>query len=132
MKKILVPILVCISVVLLVCVVFQFKKIASLNEEIDGLRAEKIKLLAEHEECLTYKEKSLRKELIAKYLDSMMALASQAEQGKQLTEEETAKFYDRANFILDNIQSVDVSPEEAKLIISFVDSARKVIDQPQK
>ena len=132
MKKILVPILVCISVVLLVCVVFQFKKIASLNEEIDGFRAEKIKLLAEHEECLAYKEKSLRKELIAKYLDSMMALASQAEQGKQLTEEETSKFYDRANFILDNIKSVDVSPEEAKLIISFVDSARKVIDQPRK
>ena len=132
MKKILVPILICVSVALLACVCFQLKETASLNAEIDNLKAEKITLIAQHEECLAYKEKSLKKELVAKYLDSMMVLASQAEQGNQPTEEETARFYERANFILDNIESIDVSKEEAKLIISFVDSARKVIDSHQK
>ena len=132
MKKILIPVLVCISVVSLVCIGFQLKKITSLNGEITRLKEEKITLLAEHEECLAYKEKSLKKELVAKYLDSMMALASQAEQGNKPTEEETARFYDRANFILDHIKSIDISPEEAKLIISFVDSARKVLDSHQK
>lgn len=128
MKKILVPILICVSAALLACVCFQLKETASLNAEIDNLKAEKITLLAQHEECLAYKEKSLKKELVAKYLDSMMALADKTEQGNQPTEEEIGRFYERANFILDNIKSIGISPEEAKLIISFVDSARKVVD----
>lgn len=132
MKKILVPVLVCISVALLVCFCFQLKRNSFLNKEVSRLKTEKILLKAEHKECLAYKEKSLKKELVAKYLDSMMVLASQAEQGNRPTEEETARFYERAHFILDNIGSIDVSNEEAKLIISFVDSARKVIDSHQK
>ena len=132
MKKILAAILICVSVVSLVCIALQLKKINSLNEEITRFKEEKITLLAEHEKCLSYKEKSLKKELVAKYLDFMMSLASQTEQGNQPSEEEIGKFYDRANFILENIESIDISPEEAKLIISFVDSARKVLDSHQK
>ena len=128
MKKILIPALLCISVFSLLCVGFQLKKISFQNKEIDRLKTEKILLLAEHKECLAHKEKSLKKELVAKYLDSIMALADKAEHGNQPTEEEIGRFYDRANFILENMESIDVSPEEAKLIISFVDSARKVID----
>ena len=128
MKKIFIFILFFVSIFSLVCIAFNLRKISSLNEEIDNLKTEKVMLLAEHEKCLLYKEKSLKKELVAKYLDTMMALANKTEQGYEPTEEETATFYERADFILENIKSIDVSPEEAKLIISFVDSAKKILD----
>ncbi|MBP5406531.1 hypothetical protein J6Z19_05205 [bacterium] len=128
MKKIFIFILLVVSIFLLACIAFNLRKISSLNEEIYNLKNEKVMLLAEHEKCLLYKEKSLKKELIAKYLDAMMALADKTEQGYKPTEEETATFYERADFIVENINSIEVSQEEAKLIISFVDSAKKILD----
>lgn len=127
MKKIFVYILLLVSVVLLICTIFNLKKISSMDEEILKLKEEKITLLSEHEECLAYKEQSLRKELIAKYLDSMMALVNKTENGYTPTEKDISVFNERADFILENIGSIKVSPEETGLVRSFVDSAKKTL-----
>lgn len=125
MNRIFTVILLLAAIVSLVSTVFSLKKVSSMDDEINKLRAEKIELLSEHEECLTYKEKSLKKELLSKYLDSIVILLNRIDAGHKPTEDEIANFYDRTDFIAKNIDSAAVSKEETNLVLSFIDSAKK-------
>ena len=128
MNRVFSIILLLAAVASLVSTGFSLKKVSSMEDEVNKLKAEKIALLSEHEECLEYKEQSLRKELVSKYLDAMMALAKRTEQGAVPTDKELADFYDRFDFITKNIDSVAVSKEEAALVRTFIDSAKKEIE----
>lgn len=108
------------------------KKISSLESEINKLKRDKIGLLQEQEECLTFKEQALKKELLSKYLDSMMALLNKTEKGYQPSEKELADFYERADFILKNVNSIKISPEELNLVRTFIDSAKKTLEMHTK
>ncbi|MBO4699546.1 hypothetical protein J5690_08080 [bacterium] len=108
------------------------KKISSLEGEINKLKRGKIELLQEQEECLTFKEQALKKELLSKYLDSMMALLNKTEKGYQPSEKELADFYERADFILKNVNSIKISPEELNLVRTFIDSAKKTLEMHTK
>jgi hypothetical protein len=100
-----------------------------LNEEIIQLKKEKIFVLSEHEECLKHKEMSLKRELIDKYIDSMIVLVNKIEKGTNPSEKELSDFNDRVNFILENMELAGVSKEEATQYLLFVSSARKSIAQ---
>ncbi len=128
MNRIFTVILLTAAVVLLISTVFSLKKVSSMDDEINRLKAEKLELLSEHEECLVYKEKSLKKELLSKYLDSIVILLNRIDAGHQPTEEEIANFYDRTDFIVKNIDSASVSKEETNLVLSFIDSAKKTFE----
>lgn len=128
MNRIFTVILLLAAIVSLVSTVFSLKKVSSMDDEINRLRAEKIELLSEHEECLTYKEKSLKKELLSKYLDSIVILLNRIDAGHKPTEDEIANFYDRTDFIAKNIDSAAVSKEETNLVLSFIDSAKKTFE----
>ena len=108
------------------------KKISSLEGEINKLKRDKIELLQEQEECLMFKEQALKKELLSKYLDSMMALLNKTEKGYQPSEKELADFYERADFILKNVNSIKISPEELNLVRTFIDSAKKTLEMHTK
>lgn len=108
------------------------KKISSLESEINKLKRDKIELLQEHEECLTFKEQALKKELLSKYLESMMALLDKTEKGYKPSEKEIADFYERADFIIKNVNSIKISPEELNLVRIFIDSAKKTLDMHTK
>ena len=128
MKRLFIIFLVIISVASIAYAAVSMKKMSAMDAEIASLKVEKIALLSEHEECLEYKEQSLRKELVSKYLDSMMALAKKSGEGYKPTEKELSDFYDRFDFITKNIQSVAVSKEEAALVMTFIDSAKKELE----
>ena len=128
MKNLLIVILVVISVASIAYAAVSMKKMSAMDAEIASLKVEKIALLSEHEECLEYKEQSLRKELVSKYLDSMMALAKKSGEGYKPTEKEIADFYDRFDFITKNIGSVAISKEDSALILAFIDSAKKELE----
>lgn len=128
MKNLLIGILVIISVASIAYAAVSMKKMSAMDAEIASLKVEKIALLSEHEECLEYKEQSLRKELVSKYLDSMMALAKKSGEGYKPTEKEIADFYDRFDFITKNIGSVAISKEDSALILAFIDSAKKELE----
>lgn len=128
MNRIFTVILLLAAIASLVSTVFSLKKVSSMEDEINRLKAEKIELLSEHEECLTYKEKSLKKELLSKYLDSIVILLNRIDAGHKPTEEEVSNFYDRTDFIIKNIDSAAVSKEETNLVLSFIDSARKTFE----
>lgn len=128
MNRIFTVILLAAAIVSLVSTGFSLKKVFSMEEEIAQLKTEKIELMQEHEECLAYKEQSLRKELVTKYLDSIMSLLNKMEAGYEPTEEETANFYDRIDFIEKNINSVAVSKNETGLVLTFIDSAKKTFE----
>ena len=81
MNRIFTVILLAAAIASLVSTGFSLKKVSSMEDEINKLKAEKVELLSEHEECLAYKEKSLRKELVTKYLDSIMLLLNNMEKG---------------------------------------------------
>ena len=135
MKKIYLVITAAVLIALAASIGFNVssnKKIASLESEINKLKRDKIELLSEHEECLTFKEQALKKELLSKYLDSMMALLNKTEKGYQPSEKELADFYERADFILKNVSSIKISPEELNLVRTFIDSARKTLDMHTK
>ena len=128
MNRIFTVILLAAAIVSLISTGFSLKKVFSMEEEITQLKTEKIELMQEQEECLAYKEKSLRKELLTKYLDSIMALLNKMEAGYEPTKEEKANFYDRVDFIEKNINSVAVSKEETNLVLTFIDSAKKTFE----
>lgn len=128
MKNLLIVILVVISVASIAYAAVSMKKMSAMDMEIASLKVEKIALLSEHEECLEFKEQSLRKELVAKYLESMMALAKKSSEGYKPTEKEIADFYDRFDFITKNIGSVAISKEDSAVILSFIDSAKKELE----
>ena len=128
MNRVFTVILLLAAVVSLVSTGFSLKKVSSMEEEINKLKAEKIELLSEHEECLTYKEQSLKKELLTKYLDSIVILMNRIDAGHTPTKEEIDNFYDRTDFIVKNIDSAAVSKEEANLVLTFIDSAKKTFE----
>lgn len=131
MKKSSVVIVLLLAAALIVSLcmnISQNKKLVSEQEEVAQLRNEKLALLSEQEECLTYKEQSLKKELMAKYLDSIMMIANKAEKGEAPTDREKIDFYERATFILENIKTIGVSEEEINLVYAFIDSAKKTIE----
>ncbi|MBR6421577.1 hypothetical protein IKS86_02540 [bacterium] len=128
MNRIFTVILLIAAIVSLVYSGINMKKISSMEKEIATLKDEKIELMQEHEECLTYKEKSLRKELVTKYLDSIMLLLNNMEKGYEPTKEDTENFYERTDFIAKNINSVAVSKEETNLVMTFLDSAKKTFE----
>lgn len=132
MNRFFTIILLLAAIVSLVSTVFSLKKVSSMDDEINRLRAEKIELLSEHEECLTYKEKSLKKELLSKYLDSIVIFLNRIDAGHKPTEDEVANFYDRTDFIIKNIDSAAVSKEETNLVLSFIDSAKKTFETKTK
>lgn len=128
MNRIFTVILLAAAIASLVSTGFSLKKVSSMEDEINKLKAEKVELLSEHEECLAYKEKSLRKELVTKYLDSIMLLLNNMEKGYEPTNEDTENFYERTDFIAKNIDSVAVSKKETELVLSFIDSAKKTFE----
>lgn len=128
MNRFFTLILLVAAIVSLVSTGFSLKKVFSMEEEIAKLKIEKIELMQEHEECLIYKEKSLRKELVTKYLDSVMLLLNKMEKGYEPTQEDTENFHERIDFITKNINSVAVSKEETNLVLSFIDSAKKTFE----
>ena len=112
MNRVFTVILLLAAVVSLVSTGFSLKKVSSMEDEINKLKAEKIELLSEHEECLTYKEQSLKKELLTKYLDSIVIILNRIDAGHKPTKEEIDNFYDRTDFIIKNIGDAAVSKEE--------------------
>lgn len=128
MNRIFTVILLIAAIISLVYAGINMKKVSSMEEEIEKLKIEKIELMQEHEECLTYKEKSLKKELVTKYLDSIVSLLNKMEKGYEPTKEDTANFYERTDFIIKNINSVAVSKEEINLVMTFIDSAKKTFE----
>ena len=128
MNRIFTVILLAAAIASLVYSGINMKKVSSMEDEINKLKAEKVELLSEHEECLAYKEKSLRKELVTKYLDSIMLLLNNMEKGYEPTKEDTENFYERTDFIAKNIDSVAVSKKETELVLSFIDSAKKTFE----
>ena len=128
MNRVFTVILLLAAVVSLVSTGFSLKKVSSMEGEINKLKAEKIELLSEHEECLTYKEQSLKKELLTKYLDSIVILMNRIDAGHTPTKEEIDNFYDRTDFIVKNIDSAAVSKEETNLVLTFIDSAKKTFE----
>lgn len=120
------------AVVLFIAVLFLLKQEreinSSLNDEIIQLKKEKIFVLSEHEECLKHKEMSLKRELIDKYIDSMIVLVNRIEKGTDPSEKELSDFNDRVNFILENMEHSDISKEEATQNLLFISSAKKAVE----
>ncbi|HPA55935.1 MAG TPA: hypothetical protein PLT70_00730 [bacterium] len=133
MKTTILKTFLAITLILFLAVLYLFRQESEmnrkLNEEIIQLKKEKIFVLSEHEECLKHKEMSLKRELIDKYIDSMIVLVNKIEKGTNPSEKELSDFNDRVNFILENMEFAGVSKEEATQYLLFVSSARKSIEQ---
>lgn len=110
----------------------------SANAEIAKLQAERIELLSEHQECLEFKEKTIKVQLFSGYLDSILATGEKIERGEKLTPENIKNFTERSAYILDNIETLEVSVEEKTIILTVIAETKQKMekylkgDSPQK
>lgn len=99
------------------------------NAEIAKLQEERIELLSEHQECLEFKEKTMRVQLFSGYLDSIMATGEKIERGEKLTPENIRNFTERSTYILDNIETLEVSVEEKTIILTVIAEAKQKMEK---
>ena len=99
-----------------------------LNNEIEQLRSEKIKMLEDHGECLKYKEIALKKELIEKYMESMISLRNKIEQGYVPVKEDIGSFIDRSEYIVDNLEIYEPSKEKISQYLLFIGSMKTLLE----
>ena len=110
----------------------------SANAEIAKLQAERIELLSEHQKCLEFKEKTIKVQLFSGYLDSILATGEKIERGEKLTPENIKNFTERSAYILDNIETLEVSVEEKTIILTVIAETKQKMekylkgDSPQK
>ena len=101
----------------------------SANAEIAKLQAERIELLSEHQECLEFKEKTIKVQLFSGYLDSILATGEKIERGEKLTPENIKNFTERSAYILDNIETLEVSVEEKTIILTVIAETKQKMEK---
>jgi len=99
------------------------------NAEIAKLQEERIELLSEHQECLEFKEKTIRVQLFSGYLDSILATGEKIERGDELTPENIKNFTERSAYILDNIETLEVSVEEKTIILTVIAETKQKMEK---
>ncbi|HRZ79671.1 MAG TPA: hypothetical protein P5044_06675 [bacterium] len=107
---------------------FLFYSNSQLKDEASRLRAEKIGILEEHGECLKYKENSLKKELIEKYMESMISLRNKVENGYVPGKDDIGSFLDRSSYIMDNLEIYEPSKEKISQYLLFISSMKKILE----
>ena len=114
--------------VLIFVTVWVYKTNTALKSEIKFLKQEKVKMLEEHEDCLKQKEVSLKKELIRKYVDSMIILRNKIDKGYVPVKQDLDNFFDRSEFILANLKVFEPSKEEITQHLVFISSMKGVLE----
>ncbi|HNW81771.1 MAG TPA: hypothetical protein PKG52_02660 [bacterium] len=115
-------------ILLLFTLVFSIYKNSILKNEVAALKNEKIKLLEEHGECLKNKENTLKKELIGKYVESMIALRNKIEKGYVPDNKDMDNFFDRSNYIINNLEVYEPAKEEISQHLIFLSSMKSVLE----
>lgn len=122
-----------IAILAIICAVLIFlnytlkKENSGLKDGVKTLTSEKIAAFVELEECLRQNEKFLKKELVDRYTDSLIALRNKVENGYIPADEEIKNFFDRTEFIISNIEFLDLSTEKASQYVYFIESMRNLL-----
>jgi len=125
--RIVLLILAVVSVVSIYSVSRYSKKSFELEKENEKLNLERLSTLMELEECLKHNEKLLKRELIEKYVDSMINLRNKIDAGYVPSDEEISHFFDRTEFIISNMEDVGISNEKSRQYIYFIESMRNLL-----
>lgn len=126
-KKVLNLLLVLVLILMLASVFFVYKN-SILKNELTILKNEKIKLLEEQGECLKHKESTLKKELIEKYVESMINLRNKIEKGYVPDNKDMNDFFDRSEYIINNLEVYEPAKEEISQHIVFLSSMKSVLE----
>ncbi len=98
-----------------------------LEKKIEHSDLERISTLAELERCLIQNQKYLKKELIDKYLESMINLRNKIDGGYTPTEKDISNFFERSEFIISNLSLLKLSKDKAMQYISFIESSQNLL-----
>lgn len=109
-------------------IVFLFYKNALLEKEVVDLKGERIRILEEHGECLKFKEISLKKELVEKYMESMISLRNKIEKGHVPDKGDLDSFFDRSGYIIDNLEIYEPSKEKITQYLLFIGSMKTLLE----
>lgn len=126
-KKVLNLLLVLVLILMLAAIFFVYRN-SILKNEITVLKNEKIKLLEEQGECLKSKETTLKKELIEKYVESMITLRNKIEKGYIPEKKDMDDFFDRSEYIINNLEVYEPSKEEISQHLVFLSSMKSVLE----
>jgi hypothetical protein len=103
------------------------KELSILEKEVETLTSQKLSSYLDLEECLKQNEKYLKKELVDKYADSLITLRNKVEEGYVPTDEEIKNFFDRTEFIVDNLELLMLPEKKASQYIYFIESMRDLL-----
>ncbi|HNT26659.1 MAG TPA: hypothetical protein PKH10_00645 [bacterium] len=120
--------------VLLACAValsiYLYFSLSRTRAELQTARQEQMKLMGDYKAALEDNHKLLTRSLSERYLDSLIDLRNRIEHGATVNDEEKKQALDRASFIVDNMGSLDLPPEEAKLRLQFLVTVKNLLAPP--
>jgi len=99
------------------------------HAEIERLKTSQVKLLEDYKAALEENHKLLTQSLSERYFDSLIMLRNRIEQGYVPTEEEREKALDRAAFLVENMNVLELPPVEADLRLKFIDVMKEKLGE---
>lgn len=105
---------------------------AQLRDENVNLRKEKLMLLEEHKKALEENNKCIRKELVVKYMEFIYRLREKIDSKQEIPVTDKKLFIDRADFVVENLDILELKPEEAKSYLSYILSIKNALQESDK
>ncbi len=108
------------------------KELAITKDELIVQKKEHVKTLEELKKSLEENAVCLKRDLVRRYLDYILELRNKIDSGFQTEKSDADEFTKRADFIVENLGTLELSNAEATLYLSFISSLRKTIEESQK
>lgn len=96
------------------------QRLIFLEKENEKLREKNVTLLEEHKQLLEENNVMIRRELINKYIDFMIDLRNKIDSKIILSDKDITLFFDRAEFIVENLGVLKLKKDEAKQYLEFI------------
>lgn len=109
---------------------YLFFSLSQTRAELQTARQEQMKLMDDYKATLEDNHRLLTRNLSERYLDSLIDLRNRIEHGATVSDDEKKQALDRASFIVENMGTLDLPPEEAKLRLQFLVTVKNLLAPP--
>lgn len=109
---------------------YLFFSLSQTRAELQTARQEQMKLMGDYKATLEDNHKLLTRNLSERYLDALIELRNRIEHGATVSDDEKKQALDRASFIVENMGTLDLPPEEAKLRLQFLVTVKNLLAPP--
>ncbi len=103
-----------------------------LSIELFKQKEQNISLLKEHKVVLEENSKLLNKELFRKYMEFLLNIRNKLDKNEPISENDLKHFKDRADFVVENLGILSLSPEESLVYLKYVSTLAEELKKQGK